>query len=135
MITLELHWPPSVNASYVPRKGGGGIAKNPKARAWRRDALLLLRHQVGPAFRPLEGPLRCVMELYPPTRAGDIDNRLKAIFDALEAARIVQNDSQVKRLEIDWCDPSPPGYVRFSLAPVDSPERLTTRIAEIENSS
>lgn len=111
-VILELPWPPSINKTWAPRKNGRGMYMTPTAKQWHKDANLLLRYQLGP-HTAMQGRLKVVMALTPPKLSGDIDNRIKAVLDALQHAGVMQNDQQVKRLEIDWLDPRPPGYVRL----------------------
>lgn len=115
---LELSWPPSINHTWAPKPGGKGFYMTPTAKQWRKDNILLLRYQVGP-HTTMQGELKALIALTPPKRTGDIDNRLKAIFDVLEAARIIKNDQQIKRLEVDWLKPRPPGFVRLRLTGID----------------
>lgn len=122
---LELTWPPSVNKTWAPRKGGKGMYMTGTAKQWRKDNILLLRYQVG-RHSPMLGELKVLIQLAPPRLSGDIDNRIKAILDVLQHARIIGDDRQIKRLEIDWLDPRPPGFVRLRLMPREKEGRLWT---------
>lgn len=116
-ITLELHWPPSVNQSYMgDRQGRGRLVKKPEARQWMKDAVLLLLYQKPVAWKALQGPLRAVVEFCPPNNRSDLDNRFKPVFDAIEQAGIIENDRQIKRIEADMLDGKKPGFVRLSLS-------------------
>ncbi len=45
------------------------------------------------------------MKLYPPTKqARDIDNFLKAPFDALTHAGVWGDDKQIKKMDVEWMD-------------------------------
>lgn len=115
-ITVELHWPPSVNQTYMPAPSGRGIIKKKAAKQWMKDAWFLLTYQKPAGWRPLTGKLKATVEMTPPdARHSDIDNRFKAIFDAVEKAGIIDNDRQIKRIEADFLDPKKPGFVRLKL--------------------
>ena len=50
---------------------------------------------------PLEiaGPVAVEIDLYPPTAGKwDLDNRIKQLLDALQAARLILDDEQVVKL-------------------------------------
>ena len=69
---------------------------------------------------PWSGKLRVVVELVPPDddRLHDIDNTMKALLDALTKARVWEDDSQVKRLEMDIDHaPQKPGWVLVVIEP------------------
>ena len=102
---LVLPWPPSVNHYWrsVPIRGRSGrgvrVVLSREGKAYRRDVCARLR---GHDQRPMESRLHVRVVLYPPTRrAIDIDNRMKALLDALEHARIYHDDSQIDRLVIE----------------------------------
>jgi crossover junction endodeoxyribonuclease RusA len=70
-----------------------------EGRAYRRDVCALLRDH---SSNPLDGRLHVRVVLQPPTRRGlDIDNRMKALLDSLEHARIYHDDGQIDRLGIE----------------------------------
>ncbi len=118
IINLELHWPPSVNRWWRPRFGAkgatGGLALSKEARKYKRDAILLIRSQIGAGFQPFTDPVCVRMLACPPTSNADIDNINKAVLDSLEAAGVLANDKLVTRLEMDKVLPAKrPGYVRL----------------------
>jgi crossover junction endodeoxyribonuclease RusA len=53
--------------------------------------------------------------LYPPDARRDIDNYNKALFDALTHAGIWEDDSQVKRMLVEWHG-VPGGKVEITIA-------------------
>lgn len=93
-----LPWPPSTNTYY--RNMRGRMVLSAKGRAYKiavADAIL----QMHP--RPRFGDQRVAVniELCPPDRRKfDIDNRIKAVFDALTAAGVWEDDSQVDELHV-----------------------------------
>lgn len=105
-MVLQLPWPPSVN-DYYGRNGRGGVYLKPEARRFRRIAgmvIAYLSENWGPL--PIRGPVRIKLIAHPPDRRRyDLDNREKALFDALEAAKVIENDAQVVSKTADKAEP------------------------------
>jgi|GEM_PF-230758 len=109
-LILHLPWPPSVNHYWrsIPLRGSGHgfragrgcrVVISREGRAYRKNVCALLRDQ---SSSPPDGRLHVRVVLQPPTRrAIDIDNRMKALLDSLEHARIYHDDGQIDRLEIE----------------------------------
>lgn len=99
-IELELPYPPSVNTYWAVRKYRGRVAvgKSAKAIAWHASASAAILE----AGRPTVGLAAVKVEIvaHPPRRSCDVDNCLKAILDALEAAGVVENDNQVAEITV-----------------------------------
>lgn len=100
---FRLDYPPSVNTYW--RRAGNRIYLSPAGRKYKKDVALSCDVQCHAA--PLLGRLGVHIELASPnkTRDTDLDNRLKAILDALEGVAY-ENDRQIdhliiKRLPID----------------------------------
>ena len=80
-ITLELPYPPSVNAMWRSINGRNVLSK--KGREYRVFALAILEGLIDPENK-ITHPVCVDMVLHPPTaRRYDIDNFTKAVFDAL----------------------------------------------------
>lgn len=100
-IKLTLPMPPSVNATYKVGKSRVGKAvfyKDKGASNWTNLCLTLIRRDLGPpALNPL---IFCsvTVRLFGLGKAGDIDNRIKALGDLLQKAAIVKNDSGI----LEW---------------------------------
>lgn len=97
MIRMTLPWPPSVNRIWRQHKGRVLLSKD--GRQYRADVLA--------AWLPLRvqgfgrAPLRVSIEAWmPDARRRDIDNLNKAALDAMQAARVFEDDSQVVDLRI-----------------------------------
>jgi len=95
-LMVYMPWPPSINDYYGNRRGGGRYLL-PHARAFRRSVGWLVSvASDGWGRLPITGPVRVQLQAFPPDRRRyDLDNREKAIFDALEAAGVIKDDSQV----------------------------------------
>lgn len=127
MLTLHLPWAPSVNRYWgnrviVPRDR----SKKPfvhtfigqAGTTFRRDVQALVRQKYG-FFRPSHAIFQVDLELVAPDRrARDIDNVLKAALDALTHAGIWADDSQVRKLSIEFAEDTdgrilvaPPGHI------------------------
>jgi crossover junction endodeoxyribonuclease RusA len=53
--------------------------------------------------KPFQSDVAIAVIAHPPdARKRDLDNLLKATLDALTAARVWQDDNQVKRIELRW---------------------------------
>ena len=100
MIELELPFPPSINNYY--RRGYGAVLISRKGRAYRERVCSILAKLNLKSFL---GPLKVQLELYLPDNVRrDIDNFQKALFDAMEHARVYGNDSQIVVLETKKCE-------------------------------
>ena len=97
MIELELPFPPSVNHYY--RRVGPRTLISREGRRFRERVCSLL---AASGIRPMTGPLRVEIEVYPPDRRRrDIDNVQKALLDALEHGHAFRDDSQIVELKIE----------------------------------
>lgn len=105
MIELELPFPPSVNHYY--RRVGPRTLISREGRRFREEVCALL---AAAGVKPLAGPIRVEIEVYPPDRRRrDIDNVQKALFDALEHGGAYRDDSQIVRLSIEKRECTPAG--------------------------
>jgi crossover junction endodeoxyribonuclease RusA len=92
---IELPFPPSTNTYYRNIKGRTLISK--KGRQYKDSVYGSVLEQHG-LFKPITGPVKITVELIPPDRRKrDLDNFAgKALYDALTAANVWMDDSQVK---------------------------------------
>jgi len=108
---VELPYPPSLN-NYWRRVGPRTLISR-EGRRFRRHVVAIL---AALARNPLHGRLAVEIEVYPPdNRRRDIDNVPKALLDALEHARVFEDDSQIVDLRIRKCTATPGGKVRVTL--------------------
>lgn len=89
---LSLPYPPSVNAIWR-------VFRNRiiKAKAGREYAKRVAQVAGDLGAQPLDGPVFVSVTAYRPQKRGDLDNTLKAAFDALNGVAW-QDDSQVVEL-------------------------------------
>lgn len=103
---LKLPFPPSVNTYWrAPNKGPlkGHHLISAAGRKYQSDACAAIIEQLRRLPKPSSEPASVEVILYPPdVRRRDIDNYNKALFDALTHAGVWEDDSQVKRLLVEW---------------------------------
>ncbi|AMO47598.1 Crossover junction endodeoxyribonuclease rusA [Enterobacter sp. FY-07] len=70
--------------------------------------------------KPSTKPAAVEIILYPPdARRRDIDNYNKALFDALTHAGVWEDDSQVKRMLVEWGPVVKGGRVDMTITPLN----------------
>lgn len=103
-VMLKLPFPPSTNQYY--RRSGHHIHISNKGRQYRQDVIAIVDREQCGMFE--DARVRIVMQLIPPNkRKYDIDNRCKALFDALTHAGVWNDDEQIDILSIYKRDPIP----------------------------
>jgi len=112
MISISLPYPPSINNYWSHgRTHLKAVGKN-----YRKKVISLCGNS-----NPIEGALKVVIEMYPPdNRRRDIDNILKALLDALEHAKVYENDYQISDLHIRRCDVVKGGEIQISIEMVEN---------------
>jgi len=99
--TLDLDWPPSVNAYWraIPAKRGGcRLIISADGRRYRNRAMA----GIWPFGEPFAGRIGVEITLCPPTRRRlDVDNFAKCALDTLEHCRVFEDDNQIDRLVIE----------------------------------
>jgi len=104
VISLELPFPPSVNAAYrnVP---GRGRAKTAAYVAWLQHAALEVRRQ---ARGRLEGQYALHLRATrPDRRARDLGNLEKCVSDLCVSMGLIEDDSLCRRIMMEWSDDPP----------------------------
>ena len=118
-MNLVLPFPPSVNTYWrAPSKGPlkGRHLISEKGRAYQSAACVAIVEQLRCLPKPSTSLADVTILLYPPDeRRRDIDNYNKALFDALTHAGIWEDDSQVKRMLVEWGPKVPGGRVEISI--------------------
>ncbi len=96
MIKLELPYPPTVNHYYGQKPRGGRYIK-PEGKAFRVEVLAIAMQNK--ACNYVTDDIEVDIEVYTPDkRKRDLDNINKALLDALEAAGVFKDDSQIVKL-------------------------------------
>ena len=98
MIKLTLPFPPSSNRYWrsIVNNGRLRVLKSKEAREFREACFWAAKAKVK---RMLEGPVALSLMVYFPDRRGDLDNRVKQLFDGLQGA-VYANDSQIMHYEV-----------------------------------
>lgn len=113
---FDLPWPPSVNRYY--RHVGPRVLISREGRKYR----MMVVSRLGGAFKRLKGNVALQAQCYPPDRRRrDLDNLLKSLQDALVAAGLLDDDSQIKLLHLEMKEVIPEGLIHVRL------EALPTR--------
>lgn len=117
---LKLPFPPSVNTYWrAPNKGPlkGRHLISAAGRKYQSDACAAIIKQLRRLPKPSSEPASVEVILYPPdVRRRDIDNYNKALFDALTHAGVWEDDSQVKRLLVEWGPVQQGGMVEITIS-------------------
>lgn len=107
---LILPWPPSTNTIWRSLRSGpmaGRVLLSKAGREYRKSVHAAVTAQIG-ARGAISGPVRVDILLHPPTRHRlDLDNRIKAVLDALTHAAVWVDDSQVDVLIVSRGDVRP----------------------------
>lgn len=129
---LILPYPPSVNHYY--KRGGHGVYLTTRAKTFRNNvairAIDFLR-----ANKTLRGPIEVELFAHPPDgKLRDLDNLLKATLDSLTHAAVIGDDSQIKKLSVEWCRRIKGGRMVCVLHPLDDVSAMgsTEPVAESE---
>ncbi len=139
-LDLWLPYPPTLNTGW--RCLGGRVVLSARQRAFRKTVgglIQQLRADRDSVYTTRFGSLALGLSivLYPPTRrAYDLDNVIKPVLDALMAAGVMDDDSQVIGIEATKGYPDPPkGHAWVVLTeipggvPGDTPARAKLRTA------
>ena len=101
-LTVRLALPPSVNSIWRATIGRNGKPRTYRARtyaAWMHTAAWTVKEAVT-RKGPIIGDVSVEVYLHP--RRGDLDNRLKAICDALVQGGAITDDDAITRLYATW---------------------------------
>jgi len=112
--TFTMPVPPSVNQMFRNVRGKGRV-KTEAYEQWRAAAKTSLRLQ---QVQPIEGRVVAVFGVERGSLAADIDNRIKAMLDAIVAAKIIRDDNQVTAFAAAWL-PAANGLAHVQLFPAN----------------
>lgn len=117
---LILPFPPSVNTYWRhPNKGAfaGKSLISAAGRKFQSAACAAIVEQLRRLPKPTSAPASVEIVLFPPdNRIRDLDNYNKALFDALTHAGVWEDDSQVKRMLVEWGPVIPKGKVEITIS-------------------
>lgn len=121
---LVLPFPPSVNTYWrAPNKGplAGRHLISAEGRKYQSAACAAIIEQLRRLPKPTTAPAAVEITLFPPDmRRRDLDNYNKALFDALfdalTHAGVWEDDSQVKRMLVEWGPVVPKGKVEITIS-------------------
>ena len=125
---LVLPFPPSVNTYWRSPNSGplkGRTLVSDKGRAFKSAARSAIIEQLRCPPKPSSSPAAVEITLFPPdSRSRDIDNYQKALFDALTHAGVWEDDSQVKRMLVEWGSQVKGGRVEISICKYEPSKEL-----------
>lgn len=99
--TIELPYPPSVNGywRHITIDGKPRTLVSSSGRKYQTDVTASVLLAGRPAT--FKGRLKIDVVLHPPTlHKRDIDNPIKALFDALVKAMVMEDDSQIDEFRV-----------------------------------
>lgn len=112
-MTYTLPWPPSLNNMYPTVRGRRVLSA--EGKRFKASVVAHVLSQGRPA-KPLAGRLRLEVLVYPPDRRRrDLSNLVKAVEDALTAAGVWEDDSQVDVLQVARMFVSPKGAITVTV--------------------
>lgn len=101
-VTLTIPTPPSVNQLFRNLPGRGRV-RTRIYDDWRGHALTAIRLQ---SIEPVMGPVVILFGVERQSSAADIDNRIKAMLDAIVEAQVIRDDSEVTGFAAAWLPPA-----------------------------
>jgi Holliday junction resolvase RusA-like endonuclease len=104
VVTLELPYPPSVNAIW--RYAGRSAYISKQYAAWKKeaDAWFMKQKAEKTVGTPIKGAFEVHMAFSDRKRRknADLDNRIKVVNDALQRFGLIENDSKCEKLTATW---------------------------------
>lgn len=132
-VKLELPWPPSVNHYKIVGKIGitkkGKIYQkrinSPKTNLFYLEVWEMIKSRMSrEGFNSFDSEtisLQVYIDLYPPdNRRRDIDNSIKVLLDSLVRGGLIQDDSQISRLNVQRMGIIPDGKVLVKVSEIDN---------------
>lgn len=101
---IALPFPPSTNRIWA-RGVRGRVTLSPQYRAWKDVAdQFVLYTGAWKKARKIEGPFtfELVLDRNERSRAGDLDNRIKATLDWCQSRELIRNDSDCEDVHAYW---------------------------------
>lgn len=99
MISLWIPFPPSANSYFRGGNGRRGYFIPKEVKAFRDAVAIIVAAE---RIKPLAGRLSLEIRLFGPNRRKfDIDNRIKAVNDALQHAGCFADDEAIDKLSVE----------------------------------
>lgn len=122
-LVVDLPFPPSVNKiwRHSAAISSKSVVLAPSYLRWKSAADALLMATKDWRKAKITDRFTAVIIICAPTQGhqrGDLDNRVKAIFDFLQRVEIIRNDKDCQKFSIEWGTPiSAPTGCRVFLSP------------------
>lgn len=116
---VTLPAPPSVNNLWqvVRAAGGSRLAQTDTYQRWKAEADWSLRAQIAAGAKPIAGNVLAIVGVDRRNLRADIDNTVKALFDRLVAAGLIEDDNKVTGFANAWQPPGS-GLAQIAITPV-----------------
>lgn len=112
-VDFTIPTPPSTNHLFRNVKGVGRVKAGHYEDFVRRAVTAIRQQKIG----PVSGRVIAIFGVERMSLQADIDNRLKAMLDAIVTAEVIEDDSLVTAIAISWL-PSANGMSHVRLLPV-----------------
>jgi Holliday junction resolvase RusA-like endonuclease len=116
VFSVSLPAPPSLNGNYI-NKDTGGRARAKHYDVWlgyAGNAINRARYEVQ-GWITIETPVVVIMQIDRSREDRDIDNCIKAIFDALQKNGVIKDDNQVSAVFVGWSPKSVENIARVAV--------------------
>lgn len=116
VFSVQLPPPPSLNGNYRNIEGEGR-ARTHRYNVWLSAAANCInraRYEIQ-GWIKIETPVVVIMQIDRTQKNRDLDNCVKAIFDALQKNGIIADDSQVSAFFVCWSEPGDVRLARVAL--------------------
>ena len=122
MIELTLPWPPTIN--HAKHFWRGRVVTSKAARDYRTEVKVVVMEKA-PGIDLGKARLEVHIQAFPPdNRKRDLDNIQKVLIDALQAAGLFKDDSQIDYLGVTRAVKTEGGMVTVQIAERRCPDKL-----------
>ncbi len=122
MIELTLPWPPTIN--HAKHFWRGRVVTSKAARDYRNEVKVIAA-MAAPGINLGESRLEVNIWAFPPdNRKRDLDNIQKVLIDALQAAGLFKDDSQIDYLGVTRAVKTAGGMVTVQISERRCPDKL-----------
>lgn len=115
-VDLILPYPPSVNHYW--RHTSRGTFLTARAKRYRVDVILAVKSQASKLVSLSGAVSVSIIAHAPDRRRRDLDNLLKATLDAMDHAGVYGDDSQIRKLALEWGEPCDGGELQVDVSPI-----------------